>query len=160
MVKTQLGMIVEPGYSVWVAGLFVFAAVALSWILVLFVSGGRYSVPSGPLAPAELDEARREVGRRFSDLAPRMMLLLEKMRTVDEALESRGLEEERWRKIERISREAPAAGACRKYSVASALADAQPLESLKELRHVPWMVETAISKFEEAEKLCYAEERA
>jgi hypothetical protein len=70
------------------------------------------------------------------------------------------LDEERWVRVERLSREAPAAGVWRRYSAASALADEQPLEALEELRDVEWMVETALSRLEEARQLCNVGERA
>ena len=148
------------GVSVVVTGLFVVGLAGVCLALVSFVNGGRFGGAPKPLSPVEMEVARGEVGRRLSDLAPRMLLLAEKSREVDEALARGGLDDERWLRVERLTREAPTAGVWRRYSTASALAEEQPLEALEDLEDVGWMVETATSKLEEARQLCNAGERA
>ena len=150
----HFGIILESGVSVVAVGFFLVGIVGVVFALIFFVNGGAYRGRSGPLTPTESEAARREVGRRLSDLAPRTMLLAKRLRTVDEALMEGSLEDGRRARVERLSREAPAAGVWRRYSTASALAEEQPLVALKELREVEWMVETALSKLEEARRLC------
>ncbi|MDP8940751.1 MAG: hypothetical protein M3N10_10780 [Actinomycetota bacterium] len=159
MVESLSGVVAGSGYSFWMTGLFASGVAGLLLVLVLLVSGGRYGGAPGLLSPAELREARREVEGRISELAPRVILLAGRLRTVDEALAGGDLEDGLWRRVERLSREAPAAGVWRRYSGASALARERPLAALEELREVEWMVETAVSKLEEAELLCNAGER-
>jgi hypothetical protein len=154
------GVVNESGFSFVVVGLFLAGIVGVFVTWILFVNGGGYRRLRRPLTPVESEAARREVDRRLSDLAPRTILLAEKLRAVDEALMQGSLDEERWVRVERLSREAPAAGVWRRYSAASALAGEQPLEALEELRDVEWMVETALSRLEEARQLCNVGERA
>ena len=63
------------------------------------------------------------------------------------------------RRIETLVCEAPTVGAWRRFSVASALAEGWPLEALRELEEVSWMVEAAISRLVEAKNLCETGER-
>lgn len=146
--------------SVVVAGFFLVGVVGVFLVLVFVVNGGIYGRTPKPLTPAEFEAARWEVGLRLSDLAPRTILLAGKLRGVDEALSRGGLDGELRLRVECLYQEAPAAGVWRRYSTASALADEQPLVALEELRAVEWMVETALSKLDEAQQLCNVEEKA
>ncbi|MGB3635412.1 MAG: hypothetical protein WA982_15325 [Rubrobacteraceae bacterium] len=158
--ERQLGLVVESGVSFVVVGFFLAGVVGVFLVMVFFVNGSLYRRSPKPLTNAEFEVARREVGRWLSDLAPRTILLAERLRDVDETLAEGGLDDGRWVKVERLTREAPAAGVWRRYSTATALAEEQPLVALEELREVEWMVETALSKLGEAQRLCNVEERA
>lgn len=156
---THLGVVFESGFSYVAVGFFLAGIVGVVFALIFFVNGRAYRGTPKPLTPAESGAARREVGRRLSDLAPRTILLAEKLRIVEEALVEGGLDDERWKRVERLAREAPVTGVWRRYSTASALAEEQPLAALEELRGVEWMVETALSRLEEARRLCNVGER-
>lgn len=155
-----LGLVAELGFSFFGAGLFLAGIVGGFFVLIFFVNGGRYGEAPKLLTPVEAEEARREVGRRLSELAPRTILLAERLRELDEALARGVLEDGLWPRVERLTREAPTEGVWRKYSTASALAGERPLEALEALREVEWMLETAQPKLEEARRLCDVGERA
>ena len=157
--KGHIGLVVESGFSFVAAGFFFAGIVGVFLVMIFFVNGDGYRGVAASLTPVETGEARREVGRRFSDLAPRTILLAERLQEVDETLAKGGLDDGRQLWVERLRCEAPAAGVWRRYSSASALAEEQPLAALEELREVEWMVETALSKLEEARQLCNVEER-
>ncbi len=141
-------------------GLFILGLAGICLALVSFVNGGRFVGAPKSLSPAEAEVVREEVGRRLSELAPRMLLLAERAREVDEALAWGSLDDEWWLKVERLMREAPMVGVWRRYSTASAFAGDRPLEALEELREVEWMVETALSKLDEARRACNVGGRA
>lgn len=143
-----------------VVGFFAVGIAGVCLAMIFFVNGSRFRGTSPALSPAEFEEARREVWRRLSGLAPRTLLLAERLRELDEALASGDLEDRLWLRVERLTREAPSAGVWRKYSTASALADERPQEALEALGDVEWMVETAHRKLEEARQLCKVGERA
>ena len=152
------------GISFVVTGFFLVGMAALAGVLLFFVNGRRYGGLSGPLSPVEFALARREVERRVFRLAPRMLLLEEKRRTVEEilgqgAFSGGALSGELRGRFETLVRGAPMAGAWRRFSAALALAETRPLEALGELEEVSWMVETTISKLVKAEELCEIGER-
>ncbi|CAN5732853.1 hypothetical protein BH24ACT22_BH24ACT22_14140 [soil metagenome] len=155
-----LGIVVETGSSFVVAGFFLAGIVGVILVFVFFVNLEPYYKTPGPLTPVEFEEARREAGRRLSELAPHTILLAERLREVDEILTEGSLDDGQWFRVERLSREAPTAGVWRRYSATSAMADEQPLVALEELREVEWMVEVALSKLEEARRVCNVEGRA
>lgn len=134
-------------------GFFLLGTVGLVVILVLFVNGRRYLEPSKVLSPTEFAVAREEADREVTDLAPRMLLLEEKERGLGRMSGREFLPAVQQARFQTLLREAPTAGAWRRYSAALAMLEDRPLESLYELREVSWMVETAIKKLCEAEKL-------
>ena len=68
------------GVSLVATGFFLVVTVALLVVLLFFVNGRSCRGLSEPLSPTEFALARREVERRISGLAPRMLLLEEKRR--------------------------------------------------------------------------------
>ncbi len=148
------------GISFVVTGFFLVGMAALAGVLLFFVNGRRYGGLPGSLSPVEFALARREVERRVFRLAPRMLLLEEKRRVAERILGKGSLSGELRGRFETLVRGAPMAGAWRRFSAASALAETRPLEALEELGEVSWMVETAISKLVEAEKSCEIGEKA
>lgn len=134
-------------------GFFLVGTVGLVAILVLFVNGRRYLEPSKALSPVEFAVALEEAEREVTDLAPRMLLLEEKERGLGRMSGQGVLPAVPQARYRTLLREAPTAGAWRRYSAALAMLEDRPLEALYELREVSWMVETAIKKLCEAEKL-------
>ncbi|CAN5901146.1 hypothetical protein BH23ACT11_BH23ACT11_28890 [soil metagenome] len=155
-----IGTLFQLGASLLATGILILGIVGVLLLLVTVVNEGQYHRPASDLTPAELDEARREAARRLTDLAPRTLLLSERLREVDELLLDEELGDERWIRVERLTREAPAAGVWRMYWTASALAEDEPLAAMDQLKHIEWMVETALTKLEKARRLCNVAERA
>lgn len=124
------------GGSGLAAGLVAVGAVAVVFILGLFLTGERYRRPPWLVSPVEFERFKREAEAGISDLAPRAMLLAEKERALGHVWDerSRRASGEFWRR----------------FAVASASIEEDPLAALEELRALPALAERAISDLERA----------
>ncbi|MDP8953097.1 MAG: hypothetical protein M3N18_12845 [Actinomycetota bacterium] len=132
-----------------------FAAGTLFVVLVLFyfLKEERYRRPPRPERGVEFVVARRAVEARISALAPRMMLLAEKEKSVAGHLRKGTSSEETWRTVERLLRDVARSGFWERFVEASALADYDPAWAHEELRRLSAVAETALEKLERAEEV-------
>ncbi len=134
--------------------LLVFAAAVIAVVLDTFVRGWRYREDEPAFSPAEIEWLREEAEGRISALAPRVMVLAEKERSVIRSL-GRGELDGGWRAGgEELLVEAAADDFWRRFVVASALVEEKPVEALGELDRLPGLLEATISKLDKAEGIC------
>ena len=149
---TYVAYVPVAGTSWFVVVLLGAGTVAVFLVLGLFLAGERYRRPPKPERGVGFVEARLAARDQLSSLAPKVLLLAEKERYVDDRLESGALGGETWRVVERMRREISTTRFWRRFVAASALIEEDPARAYEELRCL-----ASVAK-EVFEKLCRIEE--
>jgi hypothetical protein len=149
---TLVAYVPVAGTSWFVVALLGAGTVAVFLVLGLFLADERYRRPPKPERGVGFVEARLAARDQLSSLAPKVVLLAEKERYVDDRLESGALGGETRRVVERMRREVSTTRFWRRFVAASALIEEDPARAYGELRCL-----ASVAK-EVFEKLCRIEE--
>ena len=122
-------------------------------VLAFFLANERYGRPSKPERGVGFVEARMEAGNRLSSLAPKVVLLAEKERLVDDFLAGWTSDDGTRRTVEGLRREVSATGFWRRFVAAAALIEEDPARVSRELRLLSSVAEAALEKLNESEKI-------
>lgn len=134
--------------------LFVFATAVIAVVLGVFVGGWRYRGDGPAFSPAEIEWLREEAEGRISTLSPRVIVLAEKERSVVRSLDRGEMDGESRAGVEELLVEAASDDFWRRFVIASALVEEEPVEALGELDRLPGLLEATISKLDKAEGIC------
>ena len=131
--------------------------VAVILVLGLFLAGERYRRPPKPERGVGFVEARLAARDQLSSLAPKVLLLAEKERYVDDRLESGALGGETRRVVERMRREVSTTRFWRRFVAASALIEEDPARAYGELRCLASVAKEVLEKLWRIEEIIESE---
>jgi hypothetical protein len=133
--------------------LFVVGIVFVILLLFRFLREERYRRPPRPEKGVEFVAAQRAAEARISTLAPRVMLLAEKEKSVVNHLEKGPSSEETRRMVEGLLQDVDRSGFWERFVESSALASSDPVRAHGELRRLSALAETALEKLDRAEEI-------
>lgn len=149
----NLFLVVSKEVSWLAVSLFAAGTVFVVLLLFYFLEEERYRRPPKPERGVGFVEARMAAGDRLSSLAPKVVLLAEKERLVDDFLAGWASDDETCRTVEGLRREVSATGFWRRFVAASALIEEDPARASGELRLLSPVAEAVLEKLTEAEKI-------
>lgn len=145
----------------WLAvALFVTGTAFVILLLFYLLKDERFRRPPRPEKGVEFVAARRATETQISALAPKVMLLAEKEKSVTGYLDKGTLREETRRGIERMIRDAVPGEFWERIVETTAMGDFDPVQAHEELRRLSTITEMALEKLRRAEEIAYRGEDA